>query len=145
MKPAIWILCATGLVWPALADDLRVNQLENTVQRLQRELDAQTRRIDQLERAARTTDLSGLAQRPVPRFEASPAWLIAANWDKVRPGMSERDVTAILGEPTSARADPGGTSRTLFYALELGPTALLAGNVRLGDSGVTEVTTPTLR
>jgi hypothetical protein len=32
-----------------------------------------------------------------------------------------------------------------MYAMELGPNAVLAGNVRLDESGVSQVTKPTLR
>jgi hypothetical protein len=59
--------------------------------------------------------------------------------------MKELDVIALLGRPTSVRTDSDGKTRSLLYAMELGPTAVLAGNVRLSDAGVTEINKPALR
>ena len=59
--------------------------------------------------------------------------------------MKEPDVIALLGRPTQVRADADGKQRSLLYAMEVGPTAVLAGNVRMTDAGVTEINKPTLR
>jgi hypothetical protein len=136
--------------WPARAqDELRVRQLENEVSRLQRELDAQSRRIDDLERNIRGAAASSISPAPpdvVRRdTESSPAWLLTTNWDRIRPGMKDVDVIALLGRPTTVRPDPDGKGHSLMYALELGPNAVLAGSVRLDESGVAQVTKPTLR
>jgi hypothetical protein len=129
-------------------DALRVRQLESEVQRLQREVDAQARRIDQLEQRAGTPGVP-LAQTPPvtarQSSESSPAWLLSTNWDRIKPGMKDIDVIALLGRPTSVRHDPDGKGHALLYALEIGPNAVLAGNVRLTESGVAEVSKPTLR
>lgn len=140
-------LSAAAPAWSQ--DELRVRQLENEVSRLQRELDAQSRRIDELERNTRSAGANltpappGAARRS--SAESSPAWLVSTNWDRIRPGMKELDVIALLGRPTSVRTDPDGKTHSLLYALELGPTAVLAGSVRLNASGVSEITKPTLR
>jgi hypothetical protein len=130
-------------------DDLRVRQLETEVMRLQRELDAQSRRLDALERgqreAAAARPSSALPSVPSRQEDDSPAWLISTNWDKVRPGMRELDVIALLGRPTTVRIDPDRKGRLLMYAMELGPNAILAGNVRFTDAGVVEVNRPQLR
>jgi hypothetical protein len=152
---AKWLsgLLMTGMVALCAApawsqEDLRVRQLENEVSRLQRELDAQSRRIDDLERNSRSV---GAVSSPAPpdavrrSAESSPAWLVSSNWDRVRTGMKELDVIALLGRPTTVRAEPDGKTHALMYALELGPNAVLAGNVRLGDAGVLQVTKPLLR
>ena len=152
--PAKWLsgLLMTGVVALCAApawsqEDLRVRQLENEVSRLQRELDAQSRRIDDLER----TRIPGTVSSPAPpdavrrSAESSPAWLVSSNWDRIRTGMKELDVIALLGRPTAVRADPDGKTHALMYAMELGPNAVLAGNVRLGDTGVSQVTRPALR
>jgi hypothetical protein len=128
------------------ADDLRVRQLENEVMRLQREIDAQSRRIEGLERSVR----NDVASRTVPSgpartADSSPAWLVNANWDRLEPGMKELEVIAILGRPTSVRVEENGGARSLLYALELGPEAVLAGSVRMGDSGVAEINRPVLK
>ena len=127
-------------------DDLRLRQLENEVMRLQRELDAQSSRIEGLERSLRTAGPSSAPIAATPRAaDSSPAWLLTANWDRLRLGMKDLDVIALLGRPTSARAEPDSKAHTLFYALELGPNAVLAGNVRIGDTGVAEINRPTLK
>jgi hypothetical protein len=145
---AVLVLGAAGTV--RAQDELRVRQLENEVSRLQRELDAQSRRIDELERNLRGTATRTISPAPpdVVRRDAegnSPAWLLTTNWDRVKPGMKDIDVIGLLGRPTTVRPDPDGKGHSLMYALELGPNAVLAGNVRLDESGVAQVTKPTLR
>lgn len=149
----VWaaLLVAIALA-PSLAvaaggvDDLRVRQLEQDIMRLQRELDAQNRRLDTLERTQRTASPSPPIVAAAPRAaDSSPAWLIGTNWDRVRPGMKEIDVIALLGRPTSVRPGDDGKSRAFFYAMELGPNAILSGSIQLGDTGVTEVNRPVLR
>jgi hypothetical protein len=133
---------------PVLAqDDLRVRQLENEVLRLQREIDAQNQRIERLESNARAPGSVPLPPSLVtPRAaDSSPAWLVSTNWDKVRTGMKEIEVIALLGRPTSVRSDKDPPGHTMFYALELGPSQFLTGNVRFGDAGVAEINRPTLR
>ncbi len=135
----------TSPSWPAGGvDDLRVRQLEQDLMRLQRELDAQSRRIEQLERSERNAGI-GRATTPSARpSDSSPGWLLSANWDRVRTGMKELDVIALLGRPTSVRTAEGKV-QALMYAMEVGPDAVLAGNVRMGDNGVAEINRPTLR
>ena len=133
---------------PALAqDELRIRQLENDVRALQREVSMQSERINRLESSAR---LPGAGSTPpvtiAPRAaDSSPAWLVSTNWDKLRTGMKELEVIALLGRPTSVRADENGKTHTMFYALELGPNAFLTGTVTFGDAGVAEINRPTLR
>jgi hypothetical protein len=142
------IVALAGAAAPASSQDaLRVRQLENDINRLQRELEAQSRRIDELERATRSVSATVSTAAPdiIRKPESLPAWLLPTNWDRIRPGMKELDVIALLGRPTSVRTDPDGKTHALLYAIELGPTAVLAGNVRLNDSGVAEVNKPILR
>jgi hypothetical protein len=144
---AVLALGTPGAAWSQ--DPLRVRQLENEVSRLQRELDAQSRRIEELERNIRGASASALspAAPDIVRrdAESSPAWLVTTNWDRIKPGMKDVDVIALLGRPTTVRTDADGKTHALMYALELGPNAVLAGHVRLDASGVAEVTKPTLR
>ena len=143
------VLCGAAAGPARAQDELRVRQLENEVSRLQRELDAQSRRIDDLERNSRGAAASSLSPAPPDAVrrdaESSPAWLLTTNWDRIKPGMKDVDVIALLGRPTTVRPDPDGKGHSLMYALELGPNAVLAGNVRLDESGVAQVTKPTLR
>lgn len=132
----------------------QVNRLEQDVRDLRRELDMQRRRIEELERAAATgarppraagarAGTSGAS--PGPAAPAAAQWLSAASWEKVRPGLSELEVVALLGQPTSMRASDDGQRRTLFYALEIGSAGYLAGNVVLEAGRVTAVEIPRLR
>lgn len=127
------------------SDDLRVLHLESEVRRLQRELEMQARRIDQLERAARAGAVANAPVSALARTDDSPAWLVSANWDKLRPGMKTTDVVALLGRPTSVRMDADGRTRVLWYAMELGPSAVLSGNVQLNEAGVAKIDRPVLR
>jgi hypothetical protein len=148
---AILVVTAIAIAAPARAqapvDDWRVRQLESEVTRLQRALDAQSRRIEMLEQAARIappTTLPGAG--PVPRPpNTSPAWLVAASWDRIKPGMKVAEVIAILGRPTSDRYSEEGKLRLMFYAMELAADAVLSGTIRVDDSGVVEINRPVLK
>src|SRR5439155_14334905 len=68
-------------------------------------------------------------------------WKVPLNWDKVRYGMSERQVIATLGQPTSAKQE-AGTWRTLYYRGEVGSSGFVSGNVVLNDDRVFAVYKP---
>jgi hypothetical protein len=145
----VLVAAAIASTAPAFAqvpvDDLRVRQLEQEVMRLQRELDAQSRRLQVLEQSARVVSPVYPTLPASPTENSSPAWLVSATWDRIKPGMKATDVIAILGRPTSARYADDGKIRVLFYAMEIGATALLAGNIRVDDSGVVEINRPVLK
>jgi hypothetical protein len=139
-------LCAIALALPcaAHADELREQRLEQQLQELRRQVDVQSRRIDQLDRIVRgaSTAHADFA-RPAPAPAASP-WLVASNWERVSPGMTAAQVTSILGEPSSER--PGATGTTmLLYALEIQEGVFMAGRVEMRDGKVTAVHKPELR
>jgi hypothetical protein len=145
------VLLVTAMVGAASAgaqapvDDWRVRQLESEVTRLQRALDAQSRRLEMLEQAARITPPATLPG-PVPRPpNTSPAWLVGASWDLIKPGMKVAQVIAILGRPTSDRYSEEGKLRLMYYAMELAADAVLSGTIRLDDSGVVEINRPVLK
>ncbi len=131
----------------APADDIRERQLELDVEQLRREVQAQARRIDQLERGtARSTERSvaeSARNAPPPPVKAPP-WLVAANWDRLRPGMSEDEVAKILGPSTSERAGDGAT-KLLLYAIEVQEGVFLAGRVEIQAGKVSAVQKPALR
>ncbi len=147
-QSAALILGTLAVAVPAAAqlpvDDQRVRLLESEVSRLQRELDLQARRIDALEQGGRSNPLT-VPQASGLRENTSPAWLVAASWERVQPGMSAKQVIAILGRPTSTRHDAAGKLNLLFYVMELGPDSLLSGTIRLDDSGVVEINRPALK
>jgi hypothetical protein len=139
-----WLALLACLPIAAVADDLRVSQLEQEVRRLERQVLALSRRLDELQRP------SYPAERriaPAPGVSATAAsgdeWLDAAKWRRVKPGMAELDVIGLLGPPTSMREESG--ERILLYALEVGASGFLGGSVTLRDRVVTSVQTPVLR
>lgn len=152
MRSSIGVLCVAAVTLasplPAFAqDELRVRQLENDVRTLQRQVEMQNQRIDRLESGARSPSLGSAPPTTVtPRAaDSSPAWMVSTNWDKLRTGMKELEVIALLGRPTSVHTDESAKTHTMFYAMELGPNTFLTGNVRFGDAGVAEINKPTLR
>lgn len=124
------------------ADDARVPFLEQELRRLQQQVQALSRRIDELERpvaslpAARTPSAA-------PARAADDAWIDPAKWRRVQAGMSELEVVGLLGPPTSMRSQDG--ARVLFYALEIGSSGFLGGSVTLRDRVVVEVQRPVLQ
>jgi hypothetical protein len=148
-KP-LTVLALVLAAMPALPQDaLRVRQLEGDVQRLERDIQAQARRIDQLEQSVRSASTAPALTSPSllrqGTGEGSPAWLVSTNWDRVKPGMKDIEVIALLGRPTTVRKEDDGKTHVLLYALELGPNVVLAGNVELNESGVAQISKPTLR
>lgn len=147
MKPWIWIAAFISLLGalPCRADELRERQLESQVQRLERELAAVSRRVEELERRGAMRSGSVLSPAPVRSAAESPAWLLTANWERIKPGMPVAQVVALLGRPTSTRSDANGKIQTLMYAMELGPEAVLAGSIAVNENGVTAVHRPEMR
>ena len=124
------------------ADDSRVSFLEQEVRNLQRTVSALTRRVDQLD--SRPASPVARASRPAAGRAASQsdAWVDAAKWRKIRAGMSELEVVALLGPPTSMREDAG--ARVLLYALEISG-GFLGGSVKFRERAVSEVQAPVLQ
>jgi hypothetical protein len=123
------------------ADEARVAFLEQELRRLQQQVQALSRRIDELERPVVPAPAAEpRATAPAP---ASDAWVDADKWRKVHAGMSELEVIGLLGPPTSLRGKDG--ARVLFYALEIGTSGFLGGSVTLRDRVVVDVRPPVLR
>jgi len=129
------------------ADDFKVIELEQDVLELERRVEELSRQLAQLQqRGTASTAAAGATPQKRPGAQAcSPAWLSAANWRRVRPGMGEFEVIDILGPPSSVRGAPEAQSRTLMYAMEIGPSAFLSGRVDLKDRRVIEAQVPALR
>ena len=127
-------------------DTYRLMKLEQDVRNLERQVQTLTRQIDELkQQSERAGERSSAVTRSstAPPAASSTAWLEAARWDRVRPGMSELEVIGILGPPTSMRQE--GEARVLLYAMEIGSSGFLGGNVELRDRAVSEVHKPTLK
>ena len=128
------------------ADNFKVIEMEQDVIELERRVEELSRQVAQLQQrnAAAATRPEASVGCPAAMAD-SPAWLSAANWGRVRPGMSEFEVIDILGPPSSVRGAPESESRALMYALEIGSSAFLSGRVDLKDRRVIEVQVPALR
>lgn len=127
----------------AAADDYKVTQLEQDVRDLQRQVRALTQQIEQ-QRAPPAVTAGAPVSRPAPQAAAAaPLWVDAARWRRLMPGMSELEVIGILGPPTSMRTE--GDQRVLLYAMEIGASGFLGGNVTLRERAVTSVQIPVLR
>jgi hypothetical protein len=124
-------------------DDARVTRLEQDVRTLQREVQNLSRQIDQLRLQTTRPSTDGRLPPPPPPVSDTSGWLDAAKWKKLRPGMSELEVIATLGVPTSTRERDG--ARELLYAMEIGSSAFLGGSVLLRDRKVVEVQVPALK
>jgi hypothetical protein len=139
-----WAALLACLPFAATADDLRVSQLEQEVRRLERQVLALSRRLDELQRPSFTPERRiGPASGAVVAPASGDGWLDAARWRRVKPGMSELDVIGVLGPPTSMREESG--ERVLLYALEVGASGFLGGSVTLRERVVTAVQIPVLR
>jgi hypothetical protein len=129
------------------ADDFKVIELEQSVLELERRVEELSRQLAQLQQrgTASTAPARAMPQKCPDALACSPAWLSAANWGRVQPGMGEFEVIDILGPPSSVRGAPESESRTLIYAMEIGSSAFLSGRVGLKDRRVVEVQAPALR
>src|SRR4051794_4487480 len=81
------------------ASDLRVNQLEQDVRDLKRQIVALSRQLDELQRARPdrpVTPGSTETHAAAPNTE----WVDASKWQKLHPGMSELEVITLLGPPS---------------------------------------------
>ena len=128
------------------ADDLKVSQLEQDVRDLQRQVRAQSQQIDELRmQLGRPATQPGTS--PSAASVASTAsvrtWVDASRWQRLKTGMSELEVIALLGAPTSMRMKDN--DRVLLYAMEIGSSGFLSGSVTLRGRVVVEVQVPALR
>ncbi len=141
-------LCAVlmlGLLPAApAADDYKISQLEQAVRTLQRQVQEQSRQIDSLRRQLdQPAVLPPAHPAPVPGATPGGVWLDISRWRQLRNGLSEMEVIAALGPPTSMRTQQG--ERVLLYAMEIGTAGFLSGSVTLRDRLVVAVQIPMLR
>lgn len=129
----------------AFADDAaRISTLESTVQQLRIRIDEQDRRIERLE--AELNGRKGVAlikPSPSKREEYAPQattgkqpWHAPESWTRVTKGMTQAQVTEILGPPTAVESLD--TFTTLFYRF-----GSLSGLVNLREDRVVAVNKPT--
>jgi hypothetical protein len=142
-RPTLFIaLCL--LTAGAAADDFKIIKLEQDVRNLERQVQGLMREVTELRsRLSRTGERPALDRASGPMQAASFEWLSAANWDRVRAGMTEFELIGLLGPPTSMR--PAEEGRVLLYAMEIGSNGFLSGSVTLKGQQVVAVEKPTLK
>jgi hypothetical protein len=107
------LLCASLALGPGLAVAAEAAPfLEQRVQALEQQVQALTERLSQLEQqpaaaapAARPAYEVPLEEANAPKTPAVPGWQSSANWDKLRRGMSQVQVTQLLGNPAKRSGD----------------------------------------
>jgi uncharacterized small protein (DUF1192 family) len=134
----------------ARADDAaRINFLESEIQRLRNQLDEQNRRIERLEAAlaqrgatapGRPADRRAEATSGAPKTTGPQPWHALVNWDRVTKGMTQAEVTKVLGEPTTVQSVDN--YKTLFYSGVTPDGRTLNGLVNLRDERVVAVKKP---
>lgn len=136
----------------AVADDAaRISRLETEIQQLRAQVDEQNRRIQRLEaELARRAGAPALPTQPKPRVgemrtdapvaSGTEPWQSASAWARVKPGLTEPQVVAILGAPTAA--DSVGALKSLFYRGTAPGGRALGGHVNFKDGLVVAVSQP---
>ena len=149
------ILAATTMAFLPVAssadDSARINRLETEIQQLRTQIDVALRRIQQLEEEIERKNgeaLVGATPPKLPDQAPTPAPLKAGNfpwhspepWTRIRPGMTQAEVVAILGEPTQVESME--SYKTLFYRGSVAGTGSPNGLVNLRDDKVVAVKKP---
>ena len=143
MRAALCILLLSVLGDPVFAvDSNRIIALEQDVRNLERIVGNLEREVRELRRGTAQPSSRSVKQAS-PSESWSTDWVDAAKWKQVRMSMTELEVIAILGKPTSMRAEQDST--LLLYAMEIGTSGFLSGSVRLRGREVVEVELPTLK
>jgi hypothetical protein len=131
------------------ADDAaRISRLESELRLLRTRVDEQQRRIARLEEELkRQANEPVVGTTPGRREDRAPAaspdqlpWHSPESWTGVSKGMSEEQVTEVLGQPTSVESF--GRYKTLFYRGTVPGSGLLSGHVNLLDDRVLAVSPP---
>jgi hypothetical protein len=140
---AAFALFAAAGAAAQVADEFKLIKLEQDVRQLERQVHALQRQVEALRTRSGPSSAASAQRDGQPAQPASDAWLSAANWDRIRPGMSELEVIETLGPPASMR--PSEDGRVLLYALEIGPGGFLSGSVTLKRREVVAVQRPVLK
>jgi hypothetical protein len=129
------------------ADDSRLSFLEQEVRNLKRQVQDLTRAVEEARRRPvqqlQPYVMPPRASRESLEGDTAGRWLGIDGWRALKPGLGELEVIESLGAPTSMRDENG--VRTLYYAMEIGTSGFLSGNVKLRNRVVVEVNRPTLQ
>lgn len=121
--------------------DSRVDGLIKQMDQLTKQVSEQGQRIASLEKEVKALQTPPPPPQPASIPAPVPAWYSATNWSMIKPGMSEAQVTEILGAPTSVQTVED--TRKLFYGPDPHSTNTLAGSLTLMDDRVIAMTPPT--
>lgn len=140
------LLLLLGQIAAAADDPFRVIKLEQDMRNLERQVQGLSRQVEELKQqltraGERSTAPARSSARPAAA--SSTAWLDAANWERLRVGMTELEMISLLGPPSSMRQE--GEERILLYAMEIGSSGFLSGSVGLQDRAVVHVSRPVLK
>ena len=151
-----FIIAALGFIYLATSPfcfsqtrDRRLEDAQADIRLLKQVVDAQARRIAELEKAVKALQTTAAENAGKPAVEerlkaAKPAatvpWKIPFAWSRIKNGMSRVEVEDILGSPTSV--DSVLDYQTLVYAGEMPGAGIVRGTVRLVDDRVSQVNAP---
>jgi hypothetical protein len=122
----------------SFADDAaRLEQLEAEIASLKEKNRQQDLKIESLEKlsASQSSAQSEAVSRPSSGSFGSPG-----AWSRIKDGMSEAQVTQLLGPPTSTKIL--GPYKTLFFEGPVPGSGSVSGNVELRDNRVYNVNVP---
>ncbi|MGD1097918.1 MAG: hypothetical protein ABSB35_38770 [Bryobacteraceae bacterium] len=136
---AAGLLLLTCAIATAQTRDPRVDELTKETEQLKRRIADQDGRIAELEKAVKSLRATA-APLPTSIPAETPPWHQASNWTLIKTGMSESQVVAALGPPTSV--DSSMDKRTLYYNPDANSKSTLKGSVTLIDDRVTAMTPP---
>ncbi len=143
------VLIVTPSTSFAQALEQRLNDAFAEITMLKRVIAEQNRRISELEEAIRLIQSSAVPaqeqettlEKPSITQRLKPGWHSQAAWEGIKRGMSESQVVAILGKPTSID-DIGGGYRKLFYRGEVASSGFVSGNISFSDDQVYSISKP---
>lgn len=144
------VVLAIGLN-PVLAgadDSARISRLESEIQLLRTRIDEQQRQIarlqEELNRRSSEPVIGTIQGKREDRVAAVATerlpWHSPESWARITKGMTEEQVTQILGPPGSLESF--GRYKTLFYRGSVSGSGTLSGHVNMLDDRVLAVGTP---
>ncbi len=128
-------------------DEFRLSDIEQKIRDLQSTTRDQARLINELQQQLNTRQKSAASSNSTTPISntADRHWLSIANWQKLKPGMSELQVIELLGTPTQMRISDDGRNRQLLYAMEIGRSGFLSGSVTMSAGQLSGSNVPVLR
>jgi len=132
------LACLLLVVTYALAQEPSADDLKGEITSLKQTVLKHEQRIAALEKAI--ARLLAPGNSPLSKKTGKPksitpgGWQVPSNWERIKKGMSERQVISILGQPTSVKNL--SSYRTLFYR------GFISGKVELDDDQVWMVRKP---